>query len=489
MKSIFFLLAFTISLTSLGQTKSENNLIFISEFSYKFSPQKPSTPREISHKLPIINLIGSNVSKEIQYTFWLFNDSDDTLMITNIESVYSAYFQITNKLLPSQKTPFVFRCTLQNNEYDFTTNHYSAIVSLSNNTQLFFNIVIPTISNNMVVVYKDDGVTSNYAISKQKDHLYNLVIFMNEKGGLLAKGLVRDGDTTQKVGNWVWTKDGYETLKMVQYSKSISLSAFDKNIQNPHTNFSIKVLENGKWKEPIVDIIDKEKRIFITSKTDSIVAYTDSSSYRFKPNYKILFPHTSKQFFLLKPNETSIPIKKYDIPFTIHSDSYAIVVDNTIAQQNSNEHVKKYNFLMDKYLKQYPKLNRTSYNSFNLQELLVKEKKQLLQEINNDSLITLASNLFSFPFSKSEAFCENRIYIDVAESKLNKCKRVIERLGFSFSKKENKEVDFWHIFYKHKVVDEAFYEAYKKIAKMNFVNNISLNIVADKETNNQLNKL
>lgn len=177
MKSIFFLLAFTISLTSLGQTKSENNLIFISEFSYKFSPQKPSTPREISHKLPIINLIGSNVSKEIQYTFWLFNDSDDTLMITNIESVYSAYFQITNKLLPSQKTPFVFRCTLQNNEYDFTTNHYSAIVSLSNNTQLFFNIVIPTISNNMVVVYKDDGVTSNYAISKQKDHLYNLVIF------------------------------------------------------------------------------------------------------------------------------------------------------------------------------------------------------------------------------------------------------------------------------------------------------------------------
>jgi hypothetical protein len=53
--------------------------------------------------LPIINLIGSNVSKEIQYTFWLFNDSDDTLMITNIESVYSAYFQITNKLYQAKK--------------------------------------------------------------------------------------------------------------------------------------------------------------------------------------------------------------------------------------------------------------------------------------------------------------------------------------------------------------------------------------------------
>ena len=95
-------------------------------------------------------------------------------------------------------------------------------------------------------------------------------------------------------------------------------------------------------------------------------------------------------------------------------------------------------------------------------QLSQEQKKQLLQEINNDSLITLASNLFSFPFSKSEAFCENRIYIDVAESKLNKCKRVIERLGFSFSKKENKEVDYWHIVYKHKIVDEAFFEADRK---------------------------
>ena len=218
MKSIFFLLAFTISLTSLGQTKSENNLIFISEFSYKFSPQKPSTPREISHKLPIINLIGSNVSKEIQYTFWLFNDSDDTLMITNIESVYSAYFQITNKLLPSQKTPFVFRCTLQNNEYDFTTNHYSAIVSLSNNTQLFFNIVIPTISNNMVVVYKDDGVTSNYAISKQKDHLYNLVIFMNEKGGVIDDAIITkiDDESFHIVVNGACKAKDLEQMKKYQ---------------------------------------------------------------------------------------------------------------------------------------------------------------------------------------------------------------------------------------------------------------------------------
>jgi hypothetical protein len=117
-----------------------------------------------------------------------------------------------------------------------------------------------------MVVYKGDRSTINYAISKQKNHRYNLVVFMNEKGGLLAKGLVRDGDTTQKVGNWVWTKDGYETLKTIQYSKSISLSAFDKNIQNPHTNFSINVLENGKWNEPIVDIIDKEKEFSLLPK-------------------------------------------------------------------------------------------------------------------------------------------------------------------------------------------------------------------------------
>jgi hypothetical protein len=489
MKRACTLIAFLISLFTFGQTKSENNLILVSEFSYRYSFQKPSPAREISHKLPIVNLIGSSVSKEIQDTFWLFNDSDDTLLITNIESVYSTYFQITNKLLPKQKTPLIFKANLQNHEYDFTSNIYYAILTLSNNAKLFFNIVIPSISNNMVVFYKDDGGTINYAISKQKKHLYNLVVFINEKGGLLAKGLVRGDDTTQKVGNWIWTKDGYETLKMVQYSKSVSLSAFDKNIQNSHTNFSIKILENGQWKDPIVDIIDKEKRIFITSQTDSIVAYTDSSSYRFKPKYKNLFPNTSKQFFLVKPYETTLPIKKYDVPFNLYKDAYTIVIDSKITRVNNIGKSEKYNFVMDKYLEQYSKLTRINYNSFSLQRLSIKEKRLLLQEINSDSLITLASNLFSFPFSKNEAYCENRIYIDVDENKLNKCKRVIQRLGFNFSKKENGEVDYWYIVYKSKIVDEAFFEAYKKIAKKYFVNKISLSIITDKETNNQLNKL
>lgn len=489
MKTICFILVFITSLSTFGQIKSDNDLILVSEFSYKYSPQKPSPPREIAHKLPIVNIIGNDVSKEVQDTFWLFNDSDDTLMITNIESVYIKYFQISNKLLPKQKTALIFKAKLQNNEYDFTTNTYYATITLSNNAKLFFNLVIPTISNNMVVVYKEDGVTLNYAISKPKGYRYSLVVFINDRGGLLAKGLIRDGDTTQKVGDWIWTKDGYETLKIIQYSKSISLSAFDKNIEKPHTNFSIKILENGEWQEPIIDIIDKEKRIFITSKTDSIVAYTDSSSYRFKPNYKTLFPHSSKQFFLLKPYQASIPIKKYDIPFTLYSDAYTIVLGNKITQRNSTEQVEKYHFLMEKYLEQYPKLKKTDYNSFSLQELSAKQKKQLLQEIKNDSQITLASNLFSFPFSKDKAYCENRIYIDIDENKLNKCRRAIQKLGFSFSKNENGELDYWHIVYKSKIVDEAFFEAYKKIAKKYFVNKISLNIVANQVTNSQLNKL
>lgn len=489
MKTICTLIVFITSLSALGQTKSDNDLILVSKFSYKYSFQKPTPPREIAHNLPIVNLIGIGVSKEIQDTFWLFNDSNDTLSITNMKSVYLKYFQIANQLLPKQITPLVFKASLQNNEYDFTTNTYNATVTLSNNAKLFFHLVIPTISNNMVVVYKDDGVNINYAISKQKNHLYNLVVFVNERGGLLAKGLVRNEDTTQKVGDWIWTKDGYETLKIIQYSKSISLSAFDKNIEKPHTNFSIKVLENGQWQKPIIDIIDKEKRIFITSKTDSIVAYTDSSSYRFKPNYKTLFPHTSKQFFLLKPYQASIPIKKYDIPFTLYSDVYTIVLVNKITQRNSTEQLEKYHFLIDQYLKQYPKLHKTGYNSFSLHNLSAKQKKQLLQEIQNDSLIILASNLFSFPFSKGSAYFEHRIHIDVTENKLNKCKRIIQKLGFSFSKNENGELDYWHIVYKNKIVDEPFFEAYKKIAKMNFVNNISLGIVADRETNNQLNKL
>lgn len=489
MKYIFLVLILFITIKALGQTQSDNNIFLISEFSYKFSPQKPATPKQITHQLPIINLTGSDVLKEIQDTFWLFNDSDDALLIKSIESVHSSYFQTANTFLPKQKIPFVFKCTLQNNEYDFTTNHYSAIVSLSNNTKLFFNILIPTISHNMIAVYKKDGVNINYAISKQNDRLYNLVVFFNNEGGLLAKGLVRNADTTQKVGSWIWKKDGYETLRTIQYSKSISLSAFDKNIQHPHTNFSIKILENGQWQQPIVDTIDNEKRFFITAQIDSIVAYTDSSSYRFKPNYKHLHQHTSKKIFLLKPDESYLSIKKCDVPFTLQRDVYALVLDHKITGPNKARTLENYDALMDKYFEQYPKLRKVDYNTFSVNELPTKQKEQLLQDIKNDSSIVFAGNTFSFPFSTKNAYCDNSIYVDVDENKLNKFKRVIKKLGFSFSKKENNELDYWHIVYKYKIVDKAFFEAYQKIAQLDFVNVISLNIIADPETNSQLKKI
>lgn len=238
---------------------------------------------------------------------------------------------------------------------------------------------------------------------------------------------------------------------MVQFSKSVSLSAFDKNIQNPHTNFSVKVLENGQWKEPIVDIIDREIRFFISPYTDSIVAYTDTSFYWLKLNYKQLFPATSKQFFLTKPDEKTLPIKSYEVPYHLLTDTYALVPYNNVIQRNSEGTTTKHDIPLDNYLSKYPKLTKVLLmnNQYGIytKELNSREKKQLLQEIKSDSLIAFAGHVFTFSFSSNPVYCDNHIYLDVDGNKLNKCRRAIQKLGFDFAKNESGEVDYWHIVY------------------------------------------
>lgn len=327
----------------------------------------------------------------------------------------------------------------------------------------------------MVATYNKDG-TLNYAISKRKDARFNNVAFTYKNGHVRAKGLVKDGDTTVKVGTWGYFKDGPGTIDGVEYSKSVSLSAFGKAPGSQHTNFLIKVLENGKWKQPVAEIYNYEKRFFITKKTKRIVAYTDSTSFTFKIKYKRIFPEISKKFFLLHPNEKTIKIRGYEVPFHLQHDTYGIVLDESkIGGKSTN-----FDLLIERYQKKYPKIIKVGIvnnrNAINIKELSHTEQKQLLKEIENDSLILFACNVFSLPFSEDNTTYDNQIYLDVDENRLNKCRRAIKKLGFDFAKSENGEVDYWYIVYRSKIVDEAFFEAYKTIGNFRYVSSASLNI-------------
>jgi hypothetical protein len=78
--------------------------------------------------------------------------------------------------------------------------------------------------------------------------------------------LIQDGDTSLKIGKWEFYKEGVWGIDEVVYSKEISLSAFSTENASQHTNFNIKVLENGKWKQPIIDLYNNQKTFYITKK-------------------------------------------------------------------------------------------------------------------------------------------------------------------------------------------------------------------------------
>ncbi len=231
----------------------------------KYAPKDCILFSEKSHTLPLKAVIGTNTTKLIKDTFWLYNACDEPVYITKVQSATRDFFSINQTLLPKQNTPLVFNGLMQANSFDFTTNNFSCVLTLSDDHLLYFGVVVPTVSNNATVFYNADS-SVNYAIAKQLNARFKNAIFTYPNGNLRAKGQIQDGDTSLKVGNWRFFKDGTWGIDEVVYSKEISLTAFDTENGSQHTNFNIKVLENGNWKQPIIDIINNQQRFFITEK-------------------------------------------------------------------------------------------------------------------------------------------------------------------------------------------------------------------------------
>ena len=282
--------------------------------------------KEKSHQLPLKAVIGTHTKLPVKDTFWLYNACDDTLYITKVQSASRDFFSINQTLLPKQTTPLIFNGFLDYESYDFTTRQFFCSLTLTDGSILGLGIVIPMVSNYSVVYYRTDS-SIRYAVANRPKARFSTAVFTYPNGQLRAIGTVQDKDTSLKVGKWLYFKEGTISSDDVLYSKAISLSAFDDTYGYEHNQFKVKVLENGIWKEPIMDAYDNKIRFYITSKTDSIVAYTDTTSYRFKLHYKKLYPYISKQFYLLKPNERTLKIGYYVMPFKVIKNQYAIILN------------------------------------------------------------------------------------------------------------------------------------------------------------------
>jgi hypothetical protein len=339
---------------------------------------------EKEHILPLKAVIGTQARLMVKDTFWLYNNCDDTLHITQVQSPSRDFFSINQTLLPKQRIPLIFNGFLTNDRYDFTTNYFNCSLTFTDGSVIVFVIIIPTVSNNATVHYRADS-TVEYAVGNRPNDRFSTAVFSYPNGQLRAKGTIQDKDTSLKVGNWLYFKEGSLGSEDVQYSKAVWLSAFDDTHGQEHNRFKVKILENGIWKEPIADLENNQVKFFITQKTDSILAYTDSTSYGFAVSYKKLPVYFTKQFFLLKPNERTLKIGYYEMPFCVVKNQYALILNYHRFKSRQKTTYQLTDSIIDELQMQFPKIStvRISRNQrgINLENLEYEERGKVLQQL------------------------------------------------------------------------------------------------------------
>jgi hypothetical protein len=452
----------------------------------KYAPKNCILFGDKYHTLPLQAVIGNNATKLIKDTFWLYNACDDTVHILKVQSSNRDFFSINQTLLPKQKTPLVFNGILQNSSFDFITKNFSCYLTLADNHTLGFEVSVPTVSNNATVFYHKDS-SVNYAIAQQKNKRYSNAFFTYPNGNLRAQGFIQDGDTSFKVGKWQFYKEGVWGMDEVVYSKEISLTAFDTDNASQHTNFEIKVLENGKWKQPIIDVDNNMKSFYITKETDSILAFTDTTSYGFALPYNKIPANISMQFFLLKPDERTLKIGYYRMPFSVVKDQYTIIPDYSKFTNKNKTTYQITDSILQSLQKKYPKI-ATVYVSkhqrgIDLRNLSYDEQYKVIMKLTNDSCIAFVCNLFTVMNKNRIAFCNNEVYAEINIYKAEEFKQAALALGFKNIRADMGSNRFW-LTHESKLIDNGFFEAFDKLTQHPLVLSAHFNSYHEPELDN-----
>lgn len=455
----------------------------------KYTPKACIFVENKWHTLPVQAVVGTNATKQIKDTFWLYNACDDAVYITKVQSSNRDFFSINQTLLPKQNTPLVFNGILQNSSFDFITKNFSCYLTFADNHTLAFEVTVPSVSNNATVVYHKDS-SVNFAIAKNKNKKFNNAILTYSNGNLRAKGFIQDSDTSLKVGKWQYYKKDTWGNEEVVYSKEISLSAFSTESASQHTSFNIKVLENGKWKQPIIDNDNNQKRFYITDKTDSILAFTDTTSYSFALSYNKIPANISINFFLLKPNERTLKIGYYRMPFSVLKNQYTIIPDYSKFTNTNRTTYQITDSILQSLQKQYPKI-ATVYVSRNqrgidLSKLSFEEQYKVVMQLTNNSSIRTVCNLYTVMNKNRMAFCNNEVYVELNTTDIEDFKKKALALGFANLRADMGSNRYWLTHASAKLIDEGFFEAFDRLTRNPMVISAHFNSYYEPELDNRI---
>ena len=463
------------------------------EFFPAFKPKVKYPPgaclffAEKYHRLPVKVVNGTNATVAVKDSFRIYNNCDDTIQILSVKSPNRDYFHISQTLLPHQYTTLSFDGFVSSSSFDFTTKSFYCYLGLADNTTLGFSIDIPTVSNNSKLAYRADS-TLIYSIAQRPHTRFSKVTFTYPDGNIRATGYLQDGDTALKVGKWQYYENGEWKLSEVIYSKMVTLSVLNEQYSYGKKPVSIKVREDGIWKEPVVHKENGAQTIYVTAQTDSIAAFSDSLSYRFRLPYQEIPDNIQLPFYLLKPGERTMKIGYYHTPFTTVSNHYTIIPDYTFLRNTKKTTYQITDSIIQVLHGLYPKMAQV-YVSKNMRGLSVEhlsaaEKEQLFGKLRADKGIAFISQLFMITDRQAFTYCNNQVFLELKVNQPDEIKKAALAIGFSDMQADMGN-NRYSLTYQHKMIDEDFFDAFRKLTELPGVMGVYFNHYFEHEPDNE----
>lgn len=442
------------------------------------------------HILPLKAMNNTTNKLSVVDTFWLYNNCEDTLFINKKESSTKEFFGTPQMFLPKQRTAIVFNGQLTNDTYNFHYHRFFCALTLTDGSIIGLSIIVPAVNKNVKVFYRADS-SIQYAVSVLPQTWFSIAVFTYPSGQIRAFGTVLNKDTSLKFGNWNYFKEGSLNSEGIQYSKSITLSAFDDVNFKEHNKFKVKILDNGIWFEPIADYINHQVKFYISPQTDSIIAFTDSTSYAFAVSYKKLPLYFTKQFFLLKANERTLKIGHDEMPFGTKEHQYALLLNYDRFKSKNKTTFQLTDSIIALLQSQYPKISTVRISSnqrgISLENLEQKEREKVIRQLTKDSSIAFICQLYYTNRNQEKLFyCDNKVKaeIDIDAEYPEKFRRKALKLGYSNIDTDAGGNRFW-LSYPSKLIDESFFESFHRLTNEKLVIGAYFNTYVEPDLDDQ----
>jgi hypothetical protein len=433
------------------------------------------------HILPLqVPSYSSPSSVIVRDTFIIYNQCNESIKIKNVRSENREAFKLEQTLAPQSKNYIYYEETLYpNSNYEMLTKTLN--LELNNGIYKSVSIKIPLVSST--------GYTTT--LNRNRDNSIEQIVLQNNglpyetEINTYASGKLRDmgkrmkNNPDQRVGKWQRFNDRGISISDTIYSKLIAFKPMNFNNYKP-INFKIKIRENGIWKEPFSWTENTEKFFYVFNGTDSVVAFTDSSSHSYSIPYSTMPEYAIFQFYFLKQNQPYLLISGTKYPFYLTKDVYVLRWDYSNVKFNRNNRVDDFeDSLLLRLKNRFPKMQIVTIwsklNGIDVSQMSNIEKENLLRVLKTDSAIRIICQVFNLAEYSKSTFCDNSIFMQFKNAtSFEEAKKIGKEFGFTCERIGMQSNNF-EFRYQSNMVNEKFFTSYNSFCEHEKVMYGSLN--------------